>query len=255
MASTKMSEKLCLQWNDFKENISSAFGRLRDDKELTDVTLACEDGQHFEAHKVILAASSPFFEQILQKSKHPHPLIYLRGYQSKIFAYLLDFLYFGEAKICEKELDSFLAISEEIKLKVQTGQTMQDALGEQEQREYSETVIEGKEPFTTESNLDIGDLPPNPNTSAVPYKSPTILQELNEKVKTLMEMGSKVIPNGAEQRKSRICKVCGKEGVWNVIRDHIEAKHLEGISIPCEFCDKTCPSRVSLSMHKIKYHK
>ena len=98
MASTKMSEKLCLQWNDFKENISSAFGRLRDDKELTDVTLACEDGEHFEAHKVILAASSPFFEQILQKSKHPHPLIYLRGYQSKIFAYLLDFLYSGEAK-------------------------------------------------------------------------------------------------------------------------------------------------------------
>ena len=112
MASTKMSEKLCLQWNDFKENISSAFGRLRDDKELTDVTLAYEDGEHFEAHKVIMAASSPFFEQILQKSKHPHPLIYLRGYQSKIFAYLLDFLYSGEAKICEEELDIFLAIAE-----------------------------------------------------------------------------------------------------------------------------------------------
>ena len=90
MASTKMSEKLCLQWNDFKENISSAFGRLRDDKELTDVTLAYEDGEHFEAHKVIMAASSPFFEQILQKSKHPHPLIYIKGNQSKIFAYLLD---------------------------------------------------------------------------------------------------------------------------------------------------------------------
>ena len=39
-----MSEKLCLQWNDFKENINIAFGRLRCDKEFTDVTLACEDG-------------------------------------------------------------------------------------------------------------------------------------------------------------------------------------------------------------------
>ena len=54
----RMSEKLCLQWNDFKENVNSAFGRLRDDKEFTDVTLACDDGQ-MEAHKVILAASSP----------------------------------------------------------------------------------------------------------------------------------------------------------------------------------------------------
>ena len=56
-----MSEKLCLQWNDFKENVNSAFGRLRDYQDFSDVTLACEDGEQVEAHKVILAASSPFF--------------------------------------------------------------------------------------------------------------------------------------------------------------------------------------------------
>ena len=57
-----MSEKLCLQWNDFQENIKSAFGNLREDNDFTDVTLACEDGQQVEAHKVILASSSPFFQ-------------------------------------------------------------------------------------------------------------------------------------------------------------------------------------------------
>ena len=66
-----MSEKLCLRWNDFKANVNSAFGRLRDDNEFTDVTLACQDGQQIEAHKVILATSSPFFEKILQRNKHP----------------------------------------------------------------------------------------------------------------------------------------------------------------------------------------
>ena len=40
-----MGEKVCLQWNDFRENVSSAFGYLRNEKVLTDVTLACEDGQ------------------------------------------------------------------------------------------------------------------------------------------------------------------------------------------------------------------
>ena len=44
------TEKLCLQWNDFKENVSSAFGKLKDDQEFADVTLACEDGQQVEAH-------------------------------------------------------------------------------------------------------------------------------------------------------------------------------------------------------------
>ena len=42
----KMSEKLCLQWNDFKENFNSAFGKLRGDKEFTDVTMVCEDGHN-----------------------------------------------------------------------------------------------------------------------------------------------------------------------------------------------------------------
>ena len=63
-----MSEKLCLQWNDFKEIVNSAFGKLRDDKGFTDVTLVCEDGQQMEAHKGIVASSSPFFEKMRQKS-------------------------------------------------------------------------------------------------------------------------------------------------------------------------------------------
>ena len=61
-----MSEKLCLQWNDFNANVNKAFGNLRDDLDFADVTLACEDGHQLEAHKVILAASSPFFQNLLQ---------------------------------------------------------------------------------------------------------------------------------------------------------------------------------------------
>ena len=56
-----MSEKLCLQWNDFKENITASFGSLRHDADFADVTLACEDGKQVVAHKVILATSSPAF--------------------------------------------------------------------------------------------------------------------------------------------------------------------------------------------------
>ena len=105
-----MSEKLCLQWNDFKDNVNSTFRRLRVDKEFTDLTLVCEDGQQIEAHKVILTSSSPFFEKILQTTKHHHPLIYLKGFQSKDFVSILDFLYFGEANIFQEDFDSFLAL-------------------------------------------------------------------------------------------------------------------------------------------------
>ena len=112
-----MEDKLCLQWNDFKENLGSSFGDLRGDKDLTDVTLACEDGKQVEAHKVILAASSPFFQEILKKNKHPHPLIYMRGVRTEDLVAVLDFLYCGETDVSEENLDTFLAIAQELKLK------------------------------------------------------------------------------------------------------------------------------------------
>ena len=60
------SDKFSLKWNDFQENMTAAFVTLRDDKRFTDVTLVSEDGEPFEAHKVILSASSPFFMKILK---------------------------------------------------------------------------------------------------------------------------------------------------------------------------------------------
>ena len=71
-----MAEKLCLQWNDFQDNVRNAFGSLRDTNDFIDVTLACDDGRQIEAHKVVLAASSPIFQRILKGNKHSHsPMI------------------------------------------------------------------------------------------------------------------------------------------------------------------------------------
>ena len=112
-----MSEKLCLQWNDFQDNVKSAFGNLREGSDFADVTLACEDGHQIEAHKVILAASSPFFQAILKKNKHSHPLIYMRGIKSVDIMAIVDFLYYCQANVYEENLDSFLAFAEELQLK------------------------------------------------------------------------------------------------------------------------------------------
>ena len=73
------SEKFCLRWNDFQENVNTAFSALRNDNDFIDVTLACQDGYQVNAHKVILTATSPFFQKLLKKKKHAHPLIYMSG--------------------------------------------------------------------------------------------------------------------------------------------------------------------------------
>ena len=270
-----MSEKLCLQWNDFKENVNSAFGRLRSDKEFTDVTLACEDGQQVEAHKVILAASSPFFEKILQKNKHPHPLIYLRGFQSQDLLAILDFLYFGEANVFQESLDSFLAIAEELKLKGLTAQTSNDLEKDQEHPQNPKPVYKTKEVFvkpTAYTNSVKDELDENIHTvERIPTKASTALanpnqfngdlQTLDEKVKSMMEKSQNLIPNGKHPNGTPkwatafICKVCGKEGHVSPIRNHIEANHLEGISIICDHCGKVCSSRNALGLHKGRFHR
>ena len=110
-------EKLCLQWHEFRENVSSAFGDLRQDQKFADVTLACEDGQQVEAHKVVLIAPSPFFLNLLKKNKHPHPIVFMRGLKYEDLVSMVDFLYIGEANVYQENLDSFLAVAEELRLK------------------------------------------------------------------------------------------------------------------------------------------
>ena len=110
-------QKLRLQWNDFKENFSSAVGDLRQGQDFTDVTLACEDGQQVEAHKVVLVGSSPFFQNLLKRIKNPHPLIYMRGVTADNLMAMVDFFYHGETNVYQENLDSFLVLAEELQLK------------------------------------------------------------------------------------------------------------------------------------------
>jgi len=110
------AEKFCLRWNDFEANISTAFRELREDKDFFDVTLACDDDQ-LQAHKVILSACSPFFRTVLKRNKHEHPLLYLKGVKYIDLVAVLNFMYHGEVNVAQEELNSFLAVAEELKVK------------------------------------------------------------------------------------------------------------------------------------------
>ena len=100
--------KYFLKWNDFLTNVSSTFQEMGDDKDFTDVTLACDDNHLVEAHKVILATSSYFFKKILKETSHPHPLIYLRGVKGRCLDSVLEFIYHGEVNIEKEDLEEFL---------------------------------------------------------------------------------------------------------------------------------------------------
>ena len=262
------SEKFCLKWNDFQQNVSTAFGSLREDNEFSDVTLACEDGQQVEAHKVILAASSPFFQYLLRRNKHTHPLIFMRGIEFINLKAVLDFLYHGEANIYQGNLEQFLKIAEELKLSGLNGENSNKNQDEPYLKEHGVDRYIEQEPemfvnppfkmptqnHTKQKKMSLkSHVAKSERALALPKEDfAGDLQELDQKVISMMVLGHNMLANG-KQRVS-VCQVCGKEGQTSLIKDHIEANHLEGITIPCNLCEKTFRSRASLRHHKLHQH-
>ena len=134
------TDKFCLRWNDFHDNISNTFRELRKDNDFFDVTLACAtfddstnhhdlSGIHrsshktIRAHKLILSACSVFFKDLLKSMNSGggggtvQPLIYLSGIQFEDLQGILDFMYFGEVNIAQEKLSTFLAVAEELRVK------------------------------------------------------------------------------------------------------------------------------------------
>ena len=256
-----MSEKLCLQWNDFKDNLESSFRSLREDSDFVDVTLACDDGQQVEAHKVILAASSPIFENLLKRKKHAYPLIFMRGVKSEDLRAIVDFLYFGEADVFQENLDSFLAIADELQLKGLMGQTNEDGdTKEDTNQTFNDTkpVLKNTKRSQPTVSGDVHFSEQTQNTSnvttlALPnVSSSAYMHELDETVRSMMEKSEHVYAQG--RRMGYTCKVCGKKGQSIDMQQHIEANHMEGLSIPCNLCDKTARSRHALRNHMRSYH-
>ena len=248
------SEKFCLKWEDFQKNLTVSFSDLRDDTDFCDVTLVSEGNHHIKAHKVILTASSPFFMEVLRSNKHSNPLIYMRGVKANDLDTIVDFLYHGEVNIYQEDLEDFLNLAEELKLKGLTDggssttegkytrePDKENALTQPQLRRMKEKQI--METFTPkyshESSVQCSDAIFETenfieNKFDIVNVNQIDLTNINNKLESMIE---KV--NG-----SWSCKICGNNKIRNNKTDytrHAEI-HLEGVSHPCKLCGKLCRS-------------
>ena len=254
------SEKLCLQWNEFPKIVRSSFEDLRTDNNLTDVTLVSSDGKQFEAHKVVLVSTSPFFKEVFKKNKHPHPLLFMKGVKSDNLSAMVEFLYNGEANVDQENLDNFLALADDLRLKGLNGATDEEG-GIKDQvppkvnkplsnygQIFKPTTDISKPLFDNEQIMEMenGDKRVSLNTSSN--------EDLDRQIRLLMEKSENAAGERQKDGKARICKVCGKEGPFNQIRQHIEANHISGFSHYCSVCGVTVKTRHALAIHKARNH-
>ena len=173
-------------------------------------------------------------------------MIFMRGVNEEVLVALIDFLYNGEANVFQENLDSFLAVAEELRLK---------GLRKQQEDLYSEAVQEAA--YQTGSNQDHVkepkcDIIPPVAETAIALNNSFDLDELDRKVKSMMIFGENILSK--VHGRVRICKECGKEGQRINIMNHIEANHILNICIPCNHCGKTFKTRSALDQHVRKYH-
>ena len=131
------AEELCLRWNDFESILSRSFNEMREDSDFFDVKVACYDDKNdmktIPAHKVILSACSPVFKDLLRAlqmegaGQHENQLVFLKGISYHEMIAVLDFMYNGQTKVRQDDLDAFLAAAEELKVKGLTNSNNSEA--------------------------------------------------------------------------------------------------------------------------------
>jgi len=109
--------------------MSEVFQNMLLNENLCDVTLACE-GASVKAHKMVLAACSPFFQSLFMSNPCKHPIVILKDVRFIDLKALIDFMYRGEVNVSEEQLAQFLKTAETLKVKGLVEVTEKQAKGQ-----------------------------------------------------------------------------------------------------------------------------
>ena len=110
------SELLAVRDKDFFAHNVEFYKEILDRDDMADVTVACDDNHTVSAHRVILSASSLFFRSVINKSKHPHPYIYLKGVASNHLDSLMKYIYSGETEVRSEDFAEFMSTASQLKI-------------------------------------------------------------------------------------------------------------------------------------------
>ncbi|XP_021945258.1 uncharacterized protein LOC110843591 isoform X2 [Folsomia candida] len=115
--------KYTIQWNHHKGGIFDTFAKYLDTGFMCDIALSCATEEIFiSCHKLILAATSEYFEKIIRKMPKEYMggpgCLILSGVKSRLdLESILAFIYKGKVVLEEKQIAGFLKAAELLRIK------------------------------------------------------------------------------------------------------------------------------------------
>ena len=131
-------EQIDFNWFTCSDHYKEMIKNLMISNESADVTLMCDDKTKFKAHKFVLKACSPVFQNIISDiSKKEDVIIYLWGVPSQEMKSILKFVYFGKATIYQDRMHDFLSVARNLEI-IELSQHDIDKKAKQDGQEHNE---------------------------------------------------------------------------------------------------------------------
>ena len=103
--------------DDKRSSLMQINKELLEEDHFKDVTMVSDDLHVVKAHKALLSKSSDVFRQILMLQDDKNPIIFIRGSSQKQLKSILNFIYLGETEVTEEDINVFLQLAKDFKLK------------------------------------------------------------------------------------------------------------------------------------------
>ena len=107
----------CLRWNNHKSNLVEILDVLIQKECYVDCTIYVDGQEQFKAHRVVLAANSPYFQSILQDVPMDHCSILVPGVQPFEMRALIEYMYTGEVNVTQSQIPRIMKIAEQLEVK------------------------------------------------------------------------------------------------------------------------------------------
>lgn len=107
----------CLRWNNHKSNLVEILDALIKMESYVDCTIYVDDHVQFKAHRVVLAANSPYFQTILQGVPMDHCTILFPEVQAFEMRALLEYMYTGEVNVTQSQIPRIMKIARDLEVK------------------------------------------------------------------------------------------------------------------------------------------
>ncbi|CAL8105558.1 unnamed protein product [Orchesella dallaii] len=105
-----------IAWKVLRPSLISSFAQYFQDQLFTDMTISCE-GERIQCHRILLAACSPVFEEMLKRIDATGTPSVIEGFEFSQIKQVLEFMYMGKVDVRPEDLAEFIRAAKMLQVK------------------------------------------------------------------------------------------------------------------------------------------